>query len=156
MPSLTEEDSKDKEDLPTVDLDDPVLSKEPLLDSREFMCIHEILRPATPSNQPPPQAIPATPPPQVNQESPVIPSLQPDQVEMPPDYELMDLDIPEDIPDLLDIPEDMISDFDAWVQDVSSYQLDSMTIYIIKQCTPDITKQYTLQTLLSNVHRNLL
>ena len=43
-------------------------------------------------------------------------------MEVPPDYELTDLDIPEDIPDLLDIPEDDMSDFSAWVQDVLSYQ----------------------------------
>ena len=41
---------------------------------------------------------------------------------MPTDYELMGLDIPEDIPDLLDIPKDEMFDFDAWAQDVLSYQ----------------------------------
>ena len=34
----------------------------------------------------------------------------------------MELDIQEDIPDLLDVPEEVISDFDVWAQDVLSYQ----------------------------------
>ena len=41
---------------------------------------------------------------------------------MPLDYELMELDILEDILDLLDIPEEVMSDFDAWAQDVLNYQ----------------------------------
>ena len=41
---------------------------------------------------------------------------------MPPDYELMEPDIPEDIPDLLDAPEEVMSEFDAWAQDVLNYQ----------------------------------
>ena len=48
--------------------------------------------------------------------------LQPDQIEMPPDYELMELDIPEDTPDLLDVPEEVISSFNALVQNVLHYQ----------------------------------
>ena len=34
----------------------------------------------------------------------------------------MDLDIPEDIPDLLDVSEDVMIDFNAWPQDVLSYK----------------------------------
>ena len=122
MPLATEEDSDDKEDVQTADLDDPVWSKEPVPDSQGYLCIHEIPRPAITPNQPLPQPIPTTPPPQLNQELPVTPSPQPDQVKMPLDYELMDLDILEDIPDLLDVPEHVMCDFDAWVQDVLSYQ----------------------------------
>ena len=66
--------------------------------------------------------IPETTPPWLNQELPVTPLPQPDQVEMSLDYEVMDLDIPEDLPDLIDVPEDVMSDFDAWVQDVLGYQ----------------------------------
>ena len=45
MSLLTEQDSEDKEDLPTVDLNDPVWSKEqPVPDSLEYSCIHEIPR----------------------------------------------------------------------------------------------------------------
>ena len=33
----------------------------------------------------------------------------------------MELDIPEDIPDLIDVPEDVMSDFDAWAHDMLSY-----------------------------------
>ena len=85
------------------------------------LCIHVKPRPATPPNQTHPQPVPATPPLQLNQELPVTPPPQPDQMEVPPDYELMDLDMPEDIQDLSDVPEDMMSNFDAWVQDVLSY-----------------------------------
>ena len=77
--------------------------------------------PPTLPNQPPPHPVPATPSPQLDQ-LPVIPSLQPDHVEMPPDYEMMDLDIPEDIPDLLDVPQDVMFNYYAWVQDVLRYQ----------------------------------
>ena len=73
MPLPTEVDSEDKEDLLTVDLDDPVWSKEPVLDSQMYLCIHEIPRPATPPNQPSPQPIPATPHLQHDQELPVTP-----------------------------------------------------------------------------------
>ena len=55
---LTEEDSED-EDPPTAD---PVWSKEPVLDSKEYLYIHKIPRPATPPNQPSPQPIAATSP----------------------------------------------------------------------------------------------
>ena len=34
----------------------------------------------------------------------------------------MELDVPDDIPDLLDMPEDTVLDFEAWAQDVLSYQ----------------------------------
>ena len=51
-----------------------------------------------------------------------MPPKQPDQVKVPPEFELMELDITEVIPDLLDIPEEMMSDFDAWDQDVLGYQ----------------------------------
>ena len=89
-------------------------------ESRKSLCIHEIHRLATPT--PPLQPIPATPPPQANQEIPATPSQQPDQVEVPPEFQLMELDIPEGIPDLLDVPQEEMSDFDAWAHDVLSYQ----------------------------------
>ena len=41
---------------------------------------------------------------------------------MPPDYELMECDIPEGIPQLLDVSEEVMSNFDAWAQHVLSYQ----------------------------------
>ena len=58
-------------------------------DSWEYLCIHQIPRPAT------------------------LPS-QPDQVEMPPKTEHMDIDIQKDIPDLIDVPIEILSDFDSW------------------------------------------
>ena len=66
---------------------------------------------ATPSLQPDQVEMPATPPP------------QPEQVEMSPQYELMESDIPEDMPDITDIQEEVLSDFDAWVHSVLDYEL---------------------------------
>ena len=79
---MPEMDSEDEEYLSTVNLDDPVWSGEPVLDSCEHLFIHVIPRPANPQ---PIQGVPVTPPP------------QPDQVEMPPD--LIEFNISEDIPD---------------------------------------------------------
>ena len=100
MPDM---DSEDEDYLPTADLDDPVWSKDLVQDSQKYLCILEILRPATPSPQPN-QGVPATLPPQH------------DQVKMPPD--LMELNILEGIPDLLDVPEGVMSHFEVWVQRV--------------------------------------
>ena len=38
---------------------------------------------------------------------------QPDQVEVPVEFKLMELDIPEDMPDLLDVPQEVMPHFDA-------------------------------------------
>ena len=85
-----EVDSDDGEYLPIADLDEMVWSEEPVPGSWEYMCIHEILRPETSAPQP-------------NQiEMPATPSPQPEQVDMLPGPELKKLDIPEDIPDLID------------------------------------------------------
>ena len=83
--------SDDEEYLPTAELDDPVLSEEPVSDSRVHLCTHQIPRPAT---QP----------------------LQPNQVEMPQEPEHMYIDIPEDTQDLIDVPGELLSDFDSWKQ----------------------------------------
>ena len=80
----------------------------------------KILRPATPS--PHPQPVQATQPLKPDQGVPATLPQQPEQVEVPLEFELMELHIPEDIPDLLDIPEEVMSNFDAWAQDVLSYQ----------------------------------
>ena len=48
----------------------------------------------------------------------MTPPPQPDQIQMPPGYYLMEHAIPEDILDLLDIPEEVMSDFDTWAQGV--------------------------------------
>ena len=34
----------------------------------------------------------------------------------------MELDIPGDMPELLDVPKEVMSDFDAWAHDALSYQ----------------------------------
>ena len=51
-----------------------------------------------------------------------MPPQQPDQVEVPPEFELMELGISEDLPDLFDVPQEVMSDFDAWTHDILSYQ----------------------------------
>ena len=90
-----EEDSEDEEDLLTADLDDPVWSEEPVPDNWEYLCIHEIPRPDTLPNQPPSQPIPSTQPQHPNKRVAATPHQQPDHVEVPLDFEIMDLDIPD-------------------------------------------------------------
>ena len=58
---------------------------------------------------------------------------QPNQVEVPPESEFMELDIPDDIPDLIDVPEDTVLDFEAWAHNVLRSVLSSVTIYIIDE-----------------------
>ena len=97
-----------------MDLDEPVWSEEPEPDSQENLYINEIPRLTTPLNQPSPQAgqgVPVALLPQPNQGVPATPPLQPDQIEIPPNYELIELDIPEDI-----------VSFNARTQDVLNYQ----------------------------------
>ena len=107
---MPEVDSEDEEYLPTAGLDDPVWSEEPVPDRGEYLCIHKISRPETLSPQP-------------NQvEMPETSTLQSDQVVMPPEPQLMGIDIPEDIPDLIDVPEEILLDFDAWAHSVLDYQ----------------------------------
>ena len=60
---------------------------------------------------------------QPNQGVPAMLPQLPYPIEASPEIELMELDISEDILDLLDIPEEVMSDFDTWAQDVLSYQL---------------------------------
>ena len=111
------------------DLDDLVWSEEPVPDSQEYLYIHKIPRAATstptqssghasnPTAQPNQVDMPATPPLQPNQVDMLItPSPQPGQVD-----ELMELDIPEDIPDLIDVPEEVLSDFEAWTHSMLDY-----------------------------------
>ena len=95
-------DSKDEEDLPVAELDDPVWHKELVLNSRDYLCIHEIPRPATPPPQPQPGT--ATPTPQPDQGLPDTPPHQANQVGVLPELELMELDIPDDIPELIGAP----------------------------------------------------
>ena len=82
---MPEVDSDNEEYLPTADLVDPVWSKEPEPVRQEYLCIHQTPRPATPPQQP-------------------------DQVEMPPELEHMDIDFLEDIPDLINVPKELLLD----------------------------------------------
>ena len=67
--------------------------------------------------------MPTNPPPQPYQgDMPVTPPPQSGQVEMHPEHELMELDILEDMPDLIDIPEEMLSDFDTLAHSVLNYE----------------------------------
>ena len=113
MPETDPED--DEEPLPAADLNDLVWYEQPVPDSRKFLCIHGIPRPATPTSQP----IPATPPLHPNQGAPVTP---PQSSRSAPETELLELDIPKDIPDLLDVPQKVMSHLDAWAHDVFSCQ----------------------------------
>ena len=47
---------------------------------------------------------------------------QPNQVVMPPVPGNMDIDIMKDIPDLINVPEELLLDFDSWVHSVLEYQ----------------------------------
>ena len=82
--------------------------KELVLDSGEYLSIYEIPRLATPL--PHPQPIPVTLLPQPDQGLPDTPSQQPNQVEVPPELELMELHVLDDIPDLIDVPKHIVSD----------------------------------------------
>ena len=119
LPLPTPEVGSDNEEyLPTVDLDDPVWSEEPVPDNWEYLCIHLTPRPATPPPQPNQVEMPPEP------KQPALQPPQPNQVVMlPPVSENMDIDIPEDIPDFINIPEEILSDFDAWAHSVPKYQL---------------------------------
>ena len=90
---MPEVDSEDEEYFPTADLDDLVWCEKSVPDSWEYLCIHQIPSPATPGSQP-------------------------NQVEMPPEPENLDIDIPEDIPCLINVPEELLSDFDSWAHSV--------------------------------------
>ena len=50
------------------------------------------------------------------------PTPQPKQMEMPPEPEHVDIDIPVEIPDLIDVPEELLSDFDSWTHSILEYQ----------------------------------
>ena len=56
----------------------------------------------------PNQGMAATPPPQPNQGVPATPPLLPDQIERSLDHKLMELDIPENKLDLIDVTEEVI------------------------------------------------
>ena len=107
---MPEVDYEDIQYLPTADLDDPDGPRSLLPDSLEYLCIHQILRQTTLSLQPNQGEMLATPP------------QQPNQVEMPTEPDLMDIDIPEDIPDFIDIPEEILLDIVAWAHSVLEYQ----------------------------------
>ena len=89
--------SGDDEYFPTADLDDLLWSEECVFNSWEYLCIHQIPRLATLSPQP-------------------------SQVEIPPEPEQMDMEILEDLPDLIDVPKELLSDFDSWAHSVLEYQ----------------------------------
>ena len=90
-PSMPEVDSDDDKYLPTADLDKLVWYEEPVQDSQEYLSIHEIPRPAAPPPQPNQVEMSGTPPPQSNKEEiQETPPTQTEQVEMPPQYELME------------------------------------------------------------------
>ena len=83
-------DSDNEEDFSTADLDDPVLSEKPIPDNCQQLLIHQISHPTTrPATQP----------------------LQPIQEEVPPELEQMYMEILDDLLDVINIPEELFSDF---------------------------------------------
>ena len=90
--------------------------KELVLDSREYLCIHEIPMLASPH----PHPIPVASPPQPDQGLSDPPPQQPNHMEVPPEVKWMELDIP----DFKDIPKDIVLDAEAWARDVLSYQFE--------------------------------
>ena len=95
--------------------------------------------PTTPPLQPNQVDMPATTPHQPNQvEMLAIPPLQSGQVD-----ELIELEIPEDILDFIDIPEKGLSDFDVWAHSMLDYPWQHDYSYIL-----DINKQYLQRQLL--------
>ena len=88
--------------------------------TRIMYVIHEIPRQGIPPLHPN-QEVPGAPPPQPNHRVPATPSLQPDKREMPLDHKLMELNIPEDILNLINVPEEVKSDFGAWAQSMLDY-----------------------------------
>ena len=131
-------DSEDEEYLPTADPDDAVWSMRcqywTATNTYVYMRYqtwqpHPTAQSRSASNPTPTTQSRSVrnPPPEPNQGEPAALPPQPDQVEMPPD--LIELDIMEDIPDILDVPEEVISDFKAW-HTVCWTTHGSMTIYI--------------------------
>ena len=53
---------------------------------------------------------------------PAIPTPLPYQVEMPPEPEQMDTEIPEDLPDLIDVLKELLSDIDSWAHSLLQNQ----------------------------------
>ena len=47
---------------------------------------------------------------------------QPNQVEVPPEPEQMDIEILNDLPDVINVPEEVLSDLDYWTHSVLEYQ----------------------------------
>ena len=91
-------DSNDEEeDLPTADLNDLVWSEEPIPDSHQQLCIHQI-----PNHTP----RPAIPPPKSIQE------------EVSPELEQMDIKVMDDLPNVINIPKELLPDFDSWAHSV--------------------------------------
>ena len=94
-------DSNDEEDnFPTAELDDPVWSEEPVSSSHQQLCIHQIWchtsRPATlPYNS---------------------------FKKYPQSQNKWILEIPDDQPDIINVPKELLSDFDSWAHIVLNYQ----------------------------------
>ena len=90
----------EEEDFPTADLDDPVWSEEPILNSQQHLCIHQIpYHPPRSAAQPP----------------------QPNQVEVPSEPEQMDIKIVDDLLGIINVLKELLSYFDSWAHSVLEY-----------------------------------
>ena len=79
-------DSDNEEDFPTAELKDPVWSEKPVC-NRHWLCIDPIPCSSITGNTP----------------RPPTPQPQPIQEEVPPETELMDVSVPDDLPNIIDI-----------------------------------------------------
>ena len=103
---MPEVDSDEEEYLPSADLDDQVWSEKPVPNSWEYLLIHQIPKPAT---------------------HPLNPIK-----EMPTEPEQMDIHILEDLSDLINVPEELLLDFDSWAHSVLDYQWKLISIWPLK------------------------
>ena len=53
---------------------------------------------------------------------PASPPPKPIQEEVPPKPEQMDIEILDDLPDIIDVPKELLSDFNSWAHSVLEYQ----------------------------------
>ena len=103
-PSEMDSDDYDEEDFHTAELNNPVCSEEPI--PYRQLCIHQILHHSITGHT----------------SRPATPTLQPTQEEILSEAELMDTSILDDLPDVINVPEELSSDFDSWAQSVLKHQ----------------------------------
>ena len=97
-------DDNEEEDFPTAELSDQVWSEEPI-PNRQQLCIHQIPCHSIISDSPRPATLPPWP-----------------IREVFPEPKLIDIEIMDDLPDIIDDPKELSSDFVSWAQSVLRQQ----------------------------------